>query len=146
MRNSVILSNTDTALGFLSQDKKSLDEIKNREPNKHYITTLSSFANLKERVRVPQKPQKYKNRVRRSSRTTFIMPNKKSFRVVSQSKHLLLLNRFGWLYSTSANQSGKSYNQPNAIEQSQITIYPLQEEINKPSKIYLLSEKLKKIR
>ena len=143
MRNSVILSNTDTALGFLSQDKKSLDEIKNREPNKHYITTLSSFANLKERVRVPQK---YKNRVRRSSRTTFIMPNKKSFRVVSQSKHLLLLNRFSWLYSTSANQSGKDYNQLNAIKQSQITIYPLQEEISKPSEIYLLSEKLKKIR
>ncbi len=143
MKHRVILSNTDTAIGFLSQDKNSLDKTKNRDSNKHYITTLPSLAHLKERIRVPRQ---YKNRIRRSNKTTFIMPNKESFRIVTQSKHLLLLNRVGWLYSTSANQSGACYNQANAIEKSQITLYPLQDENNQPSTIYLLSTKLQRLR
>jgi len=82
MKKSLYLTPTDTTIGFVSQDSSKIDIAKKRLPNKHYIRVVNSLQTLKSFTRVPQK---YKNRIRRSRQTTFIMPNGYSFRVVKDS-------------------------------------------------------------
>jgi len=136
LKKKVFLSATDTTIGFLSQDSKSLDKAKKREPNKHYITVLPSLRALKKRV-----PKSHKNLVRRSKKTTFII-GKDSFRIVKDKKHLQLLNRLNKAYSSSANQSGKEYNFEYASQVADVIVYPL---TNAPaSKIIKLNKTTKK--
>lgn len=74
------LVQTDTTVGFSSLDDERLNVIKNRDKNQKILKTLDSFERLKEFTRVPKNHRKM---VRNSSKTTFIYPNLKSFRVVS---------------------------------------------------------------
>ncbi|MCK4441476.1 MAG: Sua5 YciO YrdC YwlC family protein, partial [Sulfurovaceae bacterium] len=109
-----------------------------------YIRVVNSLKTLKLFTRVPQK---YKNMVRRSTQTTFIMPNGYSFRVVRDIKHNLLLDRLEYAYSSSANLSGKEYNQEYAKRQAQIIVCQSHTSNSKASKIYRLSlESMKSIR
>ena len=93
LRDLVFLTQTDTTIGFISQNAEKLTQIKQRPPHKHYIKALPSLKTLKSFARIPNS---HKNRVRRSKKTTFIMPNGDSYRVIQDRHHLLLLNRLGW--------------------------------------------------
>lgn len=139
-RDVVILSETDTTVGFLSQNAYLIDEIKGRPSNKRYITALPSLSTLKGRCRVPEKFRKY---VRRAKKTTFIFPNAESYRVVKDKRHILLIERYGWLYTTSANISGKEIDLEFAKEKADIIIYPLKNQ-GKSSTIIKLGKKRKK--
>ena len=115
----VFLTATDTAIGFVSKDSKSLDKAKKRAPNKHYIKAIPSLKALKKRV-----PKVHKSLVRRAKKTTFII-DKDSFRVVKDKKHLLLLERLEYAYSSSANESGKEYSFEYASKVADVIVYPL---------------------
>ena len=121
-KDIVILSQTDTTVGFLSQNAYRIDKIKARVDGKSYITALPSFSSLKSRTAIPKKFRKY---VRRANKTTFVFPNGKSFRVIKDKQHLLLIKRYGWLYTTSANISGKDIDLEFAKNKADIIIYPL---------------------
>jgi len=120
--HKVFLTQTDTSIGFVSQDPDKLDQIKQRPSDKHYIKAVNNLKTLKSLTRIPQK---HKNQVRRAKKTTFIMPNGHSYRVIKDKHHLLLLNRLQWAYTTSANLSGKEYDAHFAQKHADITIHPL---------------------
>ena len=141
-KDLVFLTNTDTAIGFVSQNSDRLDEIKKRVDDKRYIRAVNSLDTLKGFTRVPNR---FKNRVRRSKKSTFII-KEESFRMVDDDKHLLLLNRMGWAYTTSANLSGAKYDEEFAKGGANVVVYPLSKD-KSPSKIYKLGRyKIKKIR
>lgn len=142
-KDLVFLTDTDTTIGFVSQNYQKLSTIKNRLPNKHYIKALSSLKELKKSTRVPNI---HKNRIRRSKKTTFIIKSK-SYRIVKNQNHLLLLNRLKWAYTTSANLSGKEYNKKFAKKNCDIEVSFKSSINNNASKIYKLNNlKIKKIR
>lgn len=144
MKKSLYLTPTDTTIGFVSQDSSKIDIAKKRLPNKHYIRVVNSLNTLKSFTRVPAK---YKNRIRRSRQTTFIMPNGYSFRVVKDSRHNLLLDRVKYAYSSSANLSGEDYNPEYAKQQAEIIVCEPHTQSNKASKIYRLGlNRIKSIR
>jgi tRNA A37 threonylcarbamoyladenosine synthetase subunit TsaC/SUA5/YrdC len=140
---SLFLSSTDTTIGFLSQSAQSLDLAKRRR-NKKYIKVFDSFETLKRVYRTPKVHRKF---IRRAEKITFILSNSFSFRVVKEKKHLLLLNRLKWLYSTSANITGEVYDAKYAKNRADIIVYPIKR-LSEPSKIYKLSrnERIKRVR
>ncbi len=139
----IFLTQTDTTIGFVSQNADRLTSIKQRSPHKHYIKAINSLQTLKTFTRVPSS---HKNRVRRANKTTFIMPNTHSYRVVRDKHHLLLLNRLKWAYTTSANLSNFSYDEKFAKDVADVIISPLDEK-QQASNIYKLGNyALKRIR
>ena len=80
----IYLAQTDTTVGFLSQDLKKLNAIKNRPLNQPCLICVSKFRNLQNFSRIPKK---YKNLIRRSKKTTFIYPNSQAIRVVKDHPH-----------------------------------------------------------
>ena len=143
LKDKIFLTQTDTTIGFVSQNSDKLTEIKQRPPHKHYIKAVNSLHTLKTFTRVPQK---HKNRVRRARKTTFIMPNGHSYRVIQDKHHLLLLNRLKWAYTTSANLSNEEYNESFAREMADVIIEPIKE-TNQASQIYRLGKNtLRRIR
>ncbi len=140
---NVYLTQTDTTIGFVSQNEARLTEIKQRPPYKHYIMAVNTLETLKTFVRVPSS---HKNRVRRAKKTTFIMPNTHSYRVVKDRHHLLLLNRIKWAYTTSANLSGSDYDESFCKKMADVIIEPLSTNA-KASNIYKLGKHtIKRIR
>ena len=143
MLDKVFLTQTDTTIGFVSQNAEKLSAIKQRPPHKHYIKAVNSLKTLKSFTRVPSS---HKNLVRRAKKTTFIMPDGHSYRVVRDKHHLLLLNRLTWAYTTSANLSNKAYDEIFAREHADVVVEPLHQ-TQKASHIYKLgSYAMKKIR
>ncbi|ADV46476.1 hypothetical protein [Nitratifractor salsuginis] len=119
----VFLSDTDTTVGFLSQDTSRLDRIKGRPGHKRYIHALDSLHTLRRLGRVPAK---HRRLVRRRKRTTFILPNGNSFRLIRDPRHLLLLARLGgWAYTTSANRAGAPYDENFARQNADVVVEPL---------------------
>lgn len=104
---SIILTQTDTTVGFLSQNDKSLIRLKNRDSSKPFLKVYSSLARLNNSIRVPLK---YRSLVRHAKKTTFVI-NNQAVRYVQDEHHARLIERYGWLYSTSANESGKEYDE-----------------------------------
>ncbi len=102
------LAQTDTTAGFLSQDAKKLAEAKKRSSAKPFLIAVDSFATLKKFTRVPKR---HKNLVRRAKKVTFVYPNNKALRVVKDRDHLTFLSKLSWAYSTSANRSGKDFDE-----------------------------------
>ena len=143
--NKIYLTQTDTTVGFLSRDFKRLNKIKNRSLNKKILIEVDSLNTLKKFVRVPNK---FKNRVRRAKKTTFIYPKGDSFRVVKDKKHLEFLKKFKWMYSTSANLSGQKFNKFWAFKRADVIVENKEgffESI--PSTIYKINNyRIKKIR
>ena len=117
--NLIYLIQTDTIAGFVSRDAKKLAKVKRRPLNKPFLINADSFKTQKELSRVPNK---FKKRVRRAKKTTFIYPNKKAVRVIFDSKFKDFLKNFGWLYSTSANESGKEFDFKFAFENADIIV------------------------
>ena len=122
LKDKVFLTQTDTTIGFISQNANKLTAIKQRPPHKHYIKAVNSLQTLKTLTRVPSS---HKNRVRRAKKTTFILPDGLSYRVIKDQHHLLLLDRLKWAYTTSANLSGEAYDEKFAKEVADVIIEPL---------------------
>jgi len=102
----VILAQTDTTVGFLSQDAEKLAKIKERPSHKPFIQSFDSlrtYTQMGGRI-----PNRYKSRLRRSKSTTYVV-NNQAIRIVNEGQHHQLLSNYGWLYSTSANEKGKSF-------------------------------------
>jgi tRNA A37 threonylcarbamoyladenosine synthetase subunit TsaC/SUA5/YrdC len=142
----IYLVQTDTTVGFLSSDDKKLSDIKQRPQTQKILQALDSFTILKNHIRVPNI---HKKLVRNSKLTTFIYPSGDSFRVVDKaSKHHDFIEKFGSLYSTSANETTKkfdvdfAYNRVDIIVFSQSDFY----ETSGSSIIKLTNFKKRKIR
>lgn len=103
--HKILLAQTDTTVGFLSQDAKRLEEIKRRAGNKPFLKVYAELKVLRYDIRIPAI---HKHRVRHSRKTTFIVKNQ-AFRYVSDPEHARLIQPYGWLYSTSANESGQKF-------------------------------------
>ena len=102
----MILAQTDTTVGFLSQNAQKLYEIKSRPSSKPFIKVYKNFKTfLQEGNRVANSR---KNLVRRSKKTTFII-NDFSFRVAPFVTNSQIFRDASWFYSTSANRSGESF-------------------------------------
>ena len=143
--NKIYLVQTDTTVGFLSRDYKKLNRIKKRDIKKPVLIEVDSLTTLKNFVRVPGK---FKKRVRRAKKTTFIYPNGESFRVVKDDKHIEFLKKFNWMYSTSANLHGERFDIKWAKQVADIVVEDKRGFFEgKPSKIYKISNcQIKKIR
>ncbi len=142
----IFLAQSDTTIGFLGRDALALNALKGRERGQKILIELASLELLKQRVRVPGR---FKNRVRRARRCTFIYPkNQQAFRVVQDARHLRFLRHFGWLYSTSANLTGQDFNLQWARGVSDVIIQDARGlKSASASEIYFLgSKRLKKIR
>jgi tRNA A37 threonylcarbamoyladenosine synthetase subunit TsaC/SUA5/YrdC len=132
----IILAQTDTTVGFLSQESASLVHLKGRDEAKPFLKVFASLALLKQTLRVPLK---HRSTVRHAKKTTFII-NNQAIRYVQDSNHARLIERYGWLYSTSANESGKSYNSHFCYEHSDIIVEDLRGLTqSEPSKIIRLT-------
>ncbi|MBT8343246.1 MAG: Sua5 YciO YrdC YwlC family protein [Sulfurovum sp.] len=136
LKDKVFLTQTDTTIGFVSQNADKLTEIKQRPPHKYYIKAVNSLQTLKTFTRVPKN---HKNRVRRAKKTTFIMPNGSSYRVIQDKHHLLLLDRLKWAYTTSANLSNEAYDESFARDMADVIIEPIKE-AKQASHIYRLGK------
>jgi len=143
LKELVFLTQTDTTIGFVSQNAERLTKIKERPPHKHYIKALPSLKALKSFTRIPTI---HKNHLRRAKKTTFIMPSGHSYRLIQDKYRSLLLDRLGWAYTTSANLSSHPYDEKFAKDAVDVIITPLREK-SQPSRIYRLGKKrLKRIR
>ena len=143
MEELVFLTQTDTTIGFVSQNADKITQIKQPPPYKHYNKSVNSLQTLQKFTRVPQAQKK---RVSRAKKTTFIMPNGDSLRVIRDKHHLLLLDRLKWAYTTSANLSSEAYDESFAREKVDVVIEPIKE-TKQASMIYRLGKKtLKRIR
>ena len=144
--DKVYLVQTDTTVGFLSSDDKKLTTIKKRPQSQKILQTVDSFTTLKTHTRVPVG---FKKIVRNSHLTTFIYPNGNSFRIIDkQSNHYRFISKFHSLYSTSANETKKSFDFDFAYRYSDVIVFNQSDFCeNSSSKIIKLGKyKKKKIR
>ncbi len=142
---SVILTQTDTTVGFLSQNEKKLYEIKSRKTTKPFIKVyknLKSFCDDGTRVPLSQRLL-----VRRSKKTTFIIKNR-AFRVAPIKLNSQILRDFDWYFSTSANQSGQNFSREFCEQKADIIIEDNQglQEKNSSSLIKINNFKRRKLR
>ncbi len=115
----VYLVQTETTVGFLSQNSEALALSKQRNKTQAFIRCVDSLNTLKEFTRVPKK---FKNKLRRSKRITFIYPNGEALRVVKDEKHLKFLKKIKWAYSSSANLTCKSFEENYAKKKADIIV------------------------
>ncbi len=115
----VYLAQSDTTVGFLSQDSKRLSLIKQREPKKPFIISVDSFETLKSFVRVPKKHKKF---IRRTKKTTIVYPKNLAIRVTKQENHLKFLKKIKWCYTTSANLSGEGFDRDFALRGADVIV------------------------
>ena len=145
-KDLVYLVQTDTTVGFSSSNDEKLSLIKKRPNTQKILQTLDSFKTLNEMTRVPKK---FRKRVRNSNKSTFIYPNKNSYRVISKDDEFYsFICKFNNLYSTSANLTKESFDINFARENSDIIVYTKDEFSEKSSSsIYKLTiNKIEKIR
>ncbi|WP_457596024.1 Sua5 YciO YrdC YwlC family protein [Hydrogenimonas sp.] len=114
----VYLVQTDTTAGFLSQSAERLAAVKRRPTARPFLVALDSFGRV---GRVGRVPEAHRAMVRRAKKSTFILPNGRSFRVVSPP-HRDFVTKFGWLYSTSANRHGEGFDPLFAKEACDVVV------------------------
>lgn len=142
---SIILTQTDTTVGFLSQNSQKLYEIKSRSSIKPLIKVYNSFKDfLADRNRIPKTR---KNLIRRSKKTTFILKNR-SFRVATYTLNSQILRDSSWHYSTSANKTKESFNREFCESKADIIIEDINGLVEKSSSalIKINHSKRRKIR
>jgi len=136
----VYLVQTDTTAGFLSRSSDSLCAVKERPSNKPFLKAISRFDSLHSVGRVPRH---FRSSLRRSKKSSFILPNGKSFRKVS-GPHQRFIERFEWMFTTSANQHGAKFDMEfarsacNVVVESDIGFYE-----SEPSSIWRLGKSRK---
>ncbi len=140
----IILAQTDTTVGFLSQDALALERIKGRPEGKPFLKVFVSLSLLQSTIRIPLK---YRSWMRHASKTTFVIKNQ-AVRYVREPSHMHLIKQYGWLYSTSANKSGYPYDENFCFNHSDIIIEDSREFfLSPPSKIFkITSTHSKKLR
>lgn len=142
LKKLLILVQTDTTVGFVSQDEQRLLSAKSRESSKHFIKALQSFKTLN--IRVPKKHRRF---VRNASRTTFIVKDN-SFRIAPSPRESKLLRDLPWLYTTSANKSKNRFDMDFCFDKADIIIedvFGLSERSS--SKIFRLTkDKIRRVR
>ncbi len=145
LQNKLWLIQTDTTVGFLSQDNRRLAQVKERPVDKPFVQVTASFKTLKTLSRIPKTHAK---RIRRSKKSTFVYPNNKAIRVVKDERHARFIKPFEWFYSTSANERSLAYEKTFAFSKSDIIVednHGLHE--GEASKIYrLCHSKIKRLR
>ena len=143
MKSDVIyLVQTNTTVGFLSQNLEKLNKIKKRPSNKKFLKVVSKYSLL------PRIPKKYRKRVRKTpNNNTYVIKNE-AYRVITESHHKEFLKKFKWMYSSSANESGKNFEETFAIKNADILVIDKRGYFeSEPSKIFKISKnKIKKIR
>jgi tRNA A37 threonylcarbamoyladenosine synthetase subunit TsaC/SUA5/YrdC len=141
----LFLVQTETTVGFLSQNSEKLATSKQRSKKQPFIRCVDSLSTLQEFTRVPKK---FKNIVRRSNRTTFIYPNGEALRVVQDEEHLRFLKKLRWAYSSSANLTRKTFDEKYAKQKADIIVEDSRGFFeSKPSKmIKVNSQKARKLR
>lgn len=118
--SKVYLTQTDTTVGFLSNDDKKLSGIKQRPQTQKILQVVDSLETLKTQVRVPHT---FKKMVRKAKNTTFIYPNGLSFRVVDASNpHHAFVKKFKTMYSTSANLTQHHFDETFAKEHADVIV------------------------
>jgi len=115
----VYLVQTDTTVGFLSQNSQKLADSKQRDQAQAFIKCVDTLQILQNFTRVPKK---YKNLVRRSSKTTIIYPNNQAIRVVKEFEHVKFLKKLKWAYSSSANLTKKNFDENYAKQKADIIV------------------------
>ena len=115
----VVLTQTDTTVGFLSQDAQKLCDIKSRPSSKPFIRVYKDFKSFTDDGR--RVPKKRKKLIRRSKKTTFIVGNF-SFRIAKTPLYSQLFRNTPWFYSTSANKSGECFERLFCEEKADIII------------------------
>ena len=120
-KTKVYLVQTDTTVGFSSSNDGKLSDIKQRPQSQKILQTVDSFKTLKSMTRVPKN---FRKRVRRSLKTTFIYPNLKSFRVISEDNSFYsFISKFENLYSTSANLTSEKFDYDFSYENSDVIVF-----------------------
>jgi len=138
---ALYLVQTDTTVGFLSQNSAKLSKIKNRPLSKAFVSVHADFKNFKMMKR--RIPNLHKAYARAAKRTTFVTKNRAS-RIVTTSTHHDFLKPFGWFYSTSANESGQAFEDSFARRAAEIIVEDHSGfEQSQPSMILKLSRKRK---
>lgn len=117
--DKLFLAQTDTTVGFLSQNPKKLSLAKKRDENQPFLICVDSYKKLKQFTRVPKK---HKKRIRRADKTSFVYPNKKAIRVIKQPCHVKFLKEFDFLYSTSANIHKSKFDLDYALSCAEIIL------------------------
>lgn len=145
-KNKVYLVQTDTTVGFSSSDDEKLSRVKQRPTTQKILQTVDSLATLKTKTRIPRK---FKNKIRRAKKTTFIYPNSYSFRVINKEDTFYnFIKKFGCLYSTSANKTAHQFDHEFATSNAEIIVEDKVGFIETyASSIYKINtQKIKKIR
>jgi tRNA A37 threonylcarbamoyladenosine synthetase subunit TsaC/SUA5/YrdC len=138
----VYLVQTNTTVGFLSQNLEKLNQIKKRPPNKKFLKVVSEYSLL------PRTPKKHRKRIRRTpNKNTYVIKNE-AYRVITEPHHREFLQKFKWMYSSSANESGKNFDENFATKNADILVMDKRGYFeSEPSKIYKLSKnKMKRLR
>jgi len=115
----IILTQTDTTVGFLSQDAQKLFEIKSRPQTKPFLKVYNSLQDFKKDFK--RLPSSHKKSFRRAKKTTYVVKNQ-ALRIAPSPLNSKLLREFCWQYSTSANESGKTFERSFCEEKSDIII------------------------
>jgi tRNA A37 threonylcarbamoyladenosine synthetase subunit TsaC/SUA5/YrdC len=115
----VILTQTDTTVGFLSQDAQKLFEIKSRPQTKPFLKVYNSLQDFKKDFK--RIPYSHKKTFRRAKKTTFVVKNQ-AVRIAPVTLNSYYLREFKWHYSTSANESSKEFERSFCEEKSDIII------------------------
>lgn len=119
IEHAVILEQTDTTVGFSSQNHKILSEIKSRSNSKPFIKVYSSlrfFLACGNRI-----PHAMKSLVRRSKKTTFIIKGN-AIRVNPHAKSSQISRDIHSYYSTSANEKNKNFDREFCESKADIII------------------------
>ena len=141
----LFLVQTETTVGFLSQDSEKLATSKQRNKKQPFIRCVDSLKTLQNFTRVPKK---FRNMVRRSNKATFIYLNGEALRVVNDSEHLKFLKKLRWAYSSSANLTKKTFDEKYAKQKADIIVEDSRGFFeSKPSKMIKINrQKARKLR
>lgn len=117
IHNAVILAQTDTTIGLLSKDSRIINQKKGANLNKPLLKEIAKLDSIPHRT-----PTSMRNMIRRAKKTSFILPNGSSFRVIKNNLHNDFLQGFKWLYSSSANPTNGDFSMEFAESVSDIIV------------------------
>lgn len=113
-----MLVQTDTTVGFASQNAAALAACKGRPADKPFLKTFATLGEYRKQGRVPAA---FKRELRRSGRTTYVVKNQ-AFRIVAEGAYHAVLKRCGWCYSTSANAASERFDPAFAFQAAEIIV------------------------
>ncbi len=117
LHKEIILAQTDTTIGLLSKDSAIINQKKGANLNKPLLKEVATLNSIPHRT-----PTSMRNMIRRAKKTSFILPNGSSFRVIKDTLHNDFLKGFKWLYSSSANPTKGDFSMDFAQNVSDIIV------------------------